>query len=271
MSFMKFSHLMHSKALTFVSPALMPDQYEGFLGLGRQNQFILEQTGQLTDFLGQSGALGSTNDDSSDHDRVSKALSEIDENYIRARNRCLVSCWFAASYESEAMWSLYCPSNDGVLLVINRADLVRSLRPKDGSTIQEGNVVYQGFWTKEHPLENQDLLDIAVRRLFRKRLPFEHEREYRLVLKPSTGKKSSEFLPSAIDVQIDFGMWHGDDEFAAGVIVAHPNAEHWMVRHLRKVVARASCPIPVTQSRIRQPPASLASRAKVLFTRPRDE
>ena len=47
-------------------------------------------------------------------------LDDIDEEmskiHMKARHCTYISCWHMNEFESEAMWKLYCPNNQGVAL-----------------------------------------------------------------------------------------------------------------------------------------------------------
>ena len=84
-----------------------------------------------------------------------------------------VSCWHLNETESEAMWRLYCPTNEGVALQTTYAKLAQSIQTVD---VYLGLVRYIDYRSQFMPLDN------AFNPIMHKRKAFEHEREVRAVM-----------------------------------------------------------------------------------------
>lgn len=91
----------------------------------------------------------------------------------RSRTATYASCWHSGNAESEAMWRLYCPSNEGVAIQTTYQKLVDSIA--DDRRLYIGLVTYLDYESQMFPLNN------FFYHVMHKRISFEHEREVRLV------------------------------------------------------------------------------------------
>ena len=98
------------------------------------------------------------------------------QNLKDISSRTYVSCWHKSLHESEAMWKLYCKNIDAGVVVGTTVDLVWGQMPKlSYLKSMHGEVKYvSNYWIKEYNPEP----DV----FFRKRISFEHEKEYRFVV-----------------------------------------------------------------------------------------
>lgn len=86
------------------------------------------------------------------------------------------SCWHLSGHESEAMWRLYCKTPvEGVLIKTSEELLKKCLTKATEGKITYGPIKYvRNYWIKHYNPEPEVF--------FRKRLSFEHEKEYRAIL-----------------------------------------------------------------------------------------
>jgi hypothetical protein len=109
---------------------------------------------------------------------LEKELSEA----LKFSNDHLTSCWFMVPNngerpESFAMWDLYAP-NCGVLIGYDLNDIELALaKPK--IDIISGKVKYEDFLSKTFEKD----LHLNVKSLFFKDISYDHEREYRFIIK----------------------------------------------------------------------------------------
>lgn len=92
---------------------------------------------------------------------------------LLARNTMHVSCWHLGNVESEAMWRLYCPDNQGVAIQTTYQKLIDSV--DEYPEIHIGAVRYLDYETEV--MSQGNLFDSVMQ----KRQSFSHEQEVRLV------------------------------------------------------------------------------------------
>ena len=99
------------------------------------------------------------------------------------RKRFYVSCWHANDDQSDAMWKLYAKETEGVAIRTTFRNLQDSLKeaPQELSVYQ---VMYVDY--KQEPVHAGSML----RACLTKRMPFEHEKEVRVVWRNSEPSKS---------------------------------------------------------------------------------
>lgn len=91
----------------------------------------------------------------------------------RVRNSTYISCWRLGNAETESMWRLYCPGEQGIALQTSYQKLLYSVLGDPHLFI--GCVVYIDYESEGFPLDN------LFYPVMHKRLNFAHEQEVRLV------------------------------------------------------------------------------------------
>jgi hypothetical protein len=131
------------------------------------------------------------------------------------RRQFFVSCWHANDVESEAMWRLYCGSDDGIALQTTYEKLDASL-PKG---VLLGQVAYVDYDTDNNPPHD------ALALLMRKRQAYDHEHEVRALIWPAMNPPG--LLPKNFgeDTSIINVPWAAD-EYLEQIYVS-PYAEEW--------------------------------------------
>lgn len=89
------------------------------------------------------------------------------------RKYLYVNCWHLGNPESEAMWRLYCPGNNGVAIQTSYRKLVESII--NDSELYIGQVTYIDYESQGFPQDN------IFYPVMHKRISFAHEQEVRLV------------------------------------------------------------------------------------------
>lgn len=94
----------------------------------------------------------------------------ISKNSIQST---FINCWYFNDFESEAMWKIYCPNNQGVAIQTTYKKLVKSIEYDD--FLYVGPVKYVDYETEMFPDDN------TFYPIMHKRKAFEFEKEVRLV------------------------------------------------------------------------------------------
>jgi hypothetical protein len=102
-----------------------------------------------------------------------KIVGQISEINRLTRQSVFVSCWQYGSTESEAMWRLYCPNDQGVAIQTTYKKLVDSI--DEYPQLYIGGVTYIDYETEGFPTGNM------FYPVMHKRVSFAHEQEVRIV------------------------------------------------------------------------------------------
>lgn len=104
---------------------------------------------------------------------ISSGLVLSQEEYtLRMRQSLFVNCWRMDNHESEAMWRLYCPSNEGIAIQTTYEKLAKSL--PENPKVFMGKVEYLDYETESFDSTNH------FNFILHKRKSFEHEKEIRI-------------------------------------------------------------------------------------------
>ncbi len=154
-----------------------------------------------------------------------------------------VNCWHLGNPESEAMWRLYCPGNNGVAIQTSYSKLVESTA--NDPELYIGQVTYIDYESQGFPLDN------IFYPVMHKRISFAHEQEVRLVKirHPDNSGFTQEFYPPGIS--IDWPL-----ELTIEAIYVDPYAPEYFYDVVRAVVRRIAPNLEgrVRPSQMRAPP-----------------
>ena len=100
-------------------------------------------------------------------------VTQIPQINQQSRKSMYVNCWHLGNSESEAMWRLYCPGDNGVAIQTTYKNLVDSV--DSDRFLYIGAVTYIDYESQGFPLNN------AFYPVMHKRISFAHEQEVRLV------------------------------------------------------------------------------------------
>ena len=110
------------------------------------------------------------------------------------RREMYVNCWHLGNSESETMWRLYCPDNNGVAIQTSYDKLVKSIA--NDSELYVGQVTYIDYESHGFPQDN------IFYPVMHKRISFAHEQEARFVKLrvPDNQGTPQEFYPPGISI-----------------------------------------------------------------------
>lgn len=149
----------------------------------------------------------------------------IDSGQInqRMRKSLYVNCWHLGNSESEAMWRLYCPGDNGVAIQTTYGKLVESI--DHDRWLYIGHVTYIDYELGGFPLNN------LFYPVMHKRISFAHEQEVRLVKTLSAHWSSPDTSPPGITVE-----WA--PEHSINAIYVNPYAPDYYYEAVRSIVLR---------------------------------
>lgn len=166
--------------------------------------------------------------------KVKKANSSSRElQLFKRQQKYFVSCWLLHSRESVAMWNLY-SSSTGVAVGVNGNELVKHVLDKSQFTNDEekfkylyyGKIIYKDFFNKEDRKRFKDETGIMG---FHKDICFEHEKEYRLLLKQDLqNHKKEEIAGTSIKLK-QFSKLTFE-------VVFHPKMQQWQQDNIKKII-----------------------------------
>ncbi|WP_445175643.1 DUF2971 domain-containing protein [Microcoleus sp.] len=126
--------------------------------------------------------------------QINQRILAYHESRIQTRKMLFVNCWHLGNSESEAMWRLYCPDNNGIAIQTSYNKLVKSVA--NDPELHIGKVTYIDYETQEFPAGN------ILYPVMHKRMSFAHENEVRLVkIKPQEHFTPQEVKRSGIVIE----------------------------------------------------------------------
>jgi len=167
------------------------------------------------------------------------------QNKMYARFSNYINCWHMNDNESDAMWKLYGnPVGDTVAIRTTVGRLIKSLGKAGGIEVYIGKINYK---EPDRPADN------LYWPVIYKRKPFQHEKELRLCVHPSSDNPPSltELKQALANLGIDH--WHGvvDTLKKSGnkgiqvpvdltqliqKVVLCPNSEEWLFDSVRHII-----------------------------------
>lgn len=228
----KFIWLLENRKLYLSRLDTLEDLHEGSIPKFQADQFEAESTNhilaatykRLVEEHGSELALERL------QTQVPQIVNQVQQLMLykkELRKTSYVNCWHLNNSESEAMWRLYCPSDNGVAIQTTYKKLVEStmIDPE----VYVGCVKYLDYESQGFPINN------VFYSVMHKRLSFAHENEVRLVkLKgPENWGTSQEF--SAEGISLD---WQPDSVIDA--IYVDPYAPNYYYDVVRTIVSKIS-------------------------------
>ena len=178
----KFIWLLENQKLYFSRLDLLGDPHEGSLPQFVADRFYSEHLNYdlalnykklVSEFGSEEGTLRF-------QAMVPHLIIQTDHmsNQQRSNNKSssthyYVNCWHMNNSESEAMWRLYCPNNNGIAIQTTYKKLVESTISDEYLHI--GQVKYIDYESEVFPMDN------VYYKLMHKRNSFVHEQEVRLI------------------------------------------------------------------------------------------
>ena len=196
MDFTKFLALLEDSSLFFSNATRFEDPYEGaFSKANKQHRgFVLSRS--------QQDATRITGPDT--------------ENYA-------ISCWYAATHESAAMWQLYAGSSDAIAIRTSFGKL-RAALPE---CIRIGLVKYADY--NQQWISEQD----PIHRFLYKRISFKHEAELRAIV--DLNDPESALSGRVVDGNYVLGL---DLNRLITHVFVSPKSQDWYFDLVRKVCIR---------------------------------
>lgn len=166
--------------------------------------------------------------------KTNKENSKRTEMPLNIRQqKYFISCWLIHHRESVAMWNAYSDEN-GIALKFKSSDLINAISKNTNSTnenskmktLYHGRIAYKDFFNPNDRLNLKDEVPIIG---FQKDLSFEHEKEYRFLIKQDTHNFKDEDIPF-IKMKIEqFKKLKFD-------LIFHPKMEPWKKENIKSVV-----------------------------------
>ena len=177
--------------------------------------------------------------------RLSPNLKERIRIIREIQHTSFVSCWFLSHRESMAMWSSY-SNPDGVAIYIPAKKLFEHFRG-DTNTVKSANIskFYAGkvFYQDFKKIEESELnsADQVPRISLRKDISFQHENEFRFVIRRKKSKEEFKMFTSTIN----------DLSKMKIRVICHPKMEPWKKNNIKLLLEEANIPKAFTESEIR--------------------
>lgn len=221
----KFINLISSKTLYFPRVDLLDDPFEGSTP---RNLPFIDETLNPNDIKPNS---------------ENSSLKNALDRGLRMRKTFFVSCWRIDDIESEAMWKLYCPKNEGIAIQTTYQKLITSF--SDNDEIFPGLIKYLNYETEKFTDMN------AFRPIMHKRKAFEHEKEIRLV-KPQMEYWNTLNENTTLGINVPWQIEH-----VAETIFVNPYAPEWYYETVKSLLAHFNLEFDIQWSALKSKPLFL--------------
>lgn len=238
----KFYDMVSRKHIPLTKMGLFSDPLEGIsLGL------IIDMNG----LKHSDGKHFGINDLLAINDKLPKEVQARISSYFEIQQTTYVSCWFHSDQESMAMWNLY-SGKDGIALSVNAMNLIGKVQEHLGQVADPLiKAAYAGFVKYVDVLDFNIGIDVSRMKVnkvaLRKHKSYEHEKEFRIVLR--YGKSVSNVVGSVSEINflsipiVDFNSL--DAKF-----YTHPEMPSWKQFCVARMSAQNNLDIQVLPSRI---------------------
>jgi hypothetical protein len=210
----KFINLITHKEILFARMDQFEDPLEG-VPLYALISFAEEQESRNTYDLRLGDVIMDKNK------KVSPELRRRINSINGIQNSTYVSCWFQSTRESMAMWNLY-SNPDGIAIRINTHTLINEIREASEkmhtngiSAMYCGKVRYQDFKRIDLEEGNEEMKVPKV--ALRKDKSYEHENEFRFVIRTKSNLEVKPFIPVKLDKLYETRI----------TIICHPLMDKW--------------------------------------------
>jgi hypothetical protein len=163
-----------------------------------------------------------------------KENSKRSEMPLKIRQqKYFISCWLIHHRESVAMWNAYSDEN-GIALKFKASDLIAAIgenidntnENEKMKTLYHGRIVYKDFFNPDDRMNLKDEVPIIG---FQKDLSFEHEKEYRFLIKQDTHNFKENDIPF-VKMKIEkFKKLKFN-------LIFHPKMEPWKKENIKSVI-----------------------------------
>ena len=165
------------------------------------------------------------------------------------QKKYFISCWLIHHRESVAMWNTYSDEN-GIALKFKASDLITTIsentiktnQNEKMKTLYHGRIAYKDFF---NPVDRRNLKDEVKDIGFHKDISFEHEKEYRFLIKQDTHNFKEDDIPFVKMKIQKFKKLKFD-------LIFHPKMEPWKKENIKSVIkALGSKSITVKDSELK--------------------
>lgn len=171
------------------------------------------------------------------------------------RKNTHVNCWHLNNEESEAMWKLYCGSNEGIAIQSTYQKLKDSIQ---NSKLEIGLIRYINYETESFPpLQGNFYAPNFAHPFMHKRIAFEHEREVRVIKIDYSiwSQIISADLNQLQQINTPLGISHKVNvEELVQKIYIHPLAPTWYFDVVQAVISKYSLNVEVKWSSMTSDP-----------------
>lgn len=231
MDFSKFVSLLKTKSLFFTRADKFTDPFEGAKGLLKNKKEWDDS--QITFFMGflENIETSRNMNKSQKIEEAKKILHQLESGGLEKRKSTIVSCWHENMFESEAMWKLYAPLDNGIAIRTTYKDLYESLGANP--RIDIGKINYVDF--------NETFTNLNEP-FWYKRKSFIHENEVRAVIQHEYEIDGfGKLIPTDLDKLID-------------MIYVAPTAPKWFFEIVKDVLDKYNLDKPISESALNDNP-----------------
>lgn len=229
MDFTNFVSLLETEMLFFCRSDRFADPFEG----ATTKKTVEHRIKYVEELVSKHPLL-------EDREDFRRRMKTLYKNQYHIRKRVAINCWHRNEYESEAMWKLYVPSNEGVAIKTTVARLKDSLSDSE-EMIQIADVIYKDY--NDIVFSPNSLFTPFIT----KRKSFEHENEVRAYIVKDSGDLNKHIelhetpIDSGISVKVDLNILIDE-------IYISPTAPSWFLMLVKSILKKYNLQHVVNQS-----------------------
>ncbi|EGR3395404.1 DUF2971 domain-containing protein [Vibrio parahaemolyticus] len=229
LDFTKFVSLLDTQTLFFCRADRFADPFEG----ATTKKTVEHRAKYIEELVLRHPKI----EDREDYRRRMKILYK---NQFHIRKRVAINCWHRNEFESEAMWKLYVPSNEGVAIKTTVGRLKDAMSDSE-EVIQIADVVYKDY--NDIVFSPNNLFTPFIT----KRKSFEHENEVRAYIVKDIGDLNNHIelhdtpIDSGISVKVDLTILIDE-------IYISPTAPSWFLMLVKSLLEKYEMQHVVNQS-----------------------
>jgi len=199
-------------------------------------------------------------------DTLGPEMNKIEDDLRIIQRFNFANCWFLGNQntESVAMWNLY-SNPDSIAIKINYVDFKKTIiengieNDDEESEIICSPIKYFDFQKTTDFIAHSTNLNDSV---FQKDISFEHEKEYRLIIKektreipeinykPNMSRKGTELVYNSIFNYPGIELKLENFEKYNFEIIFHPKTQDWLKENIKKIVNLSNIKFKVSESKL---------------------
>lgn len=254
MDFIRFESLIKESALFFCKTSVFDDPWEGtypLVELKHQKEQAYYNQREIFKNYSSQEELDSL---------ITNDMKYLQGGYENIKNIIFVNCWMHDTHESYAMWKLYSKEQNGILIKSTYENIFKALDQNVDYNFTMSRVFYLNYESDHMYKGVEEMYNLTEERkkslfslcitdpFLQKRKHFEHEKEYRIILKKHNHQSIAEEKGIFVNINLNVLI----DE-----IILSPNCDTEFENKVKSTLSKFGIEKKILRSKIEQKPYSL--------------